>query len=302
MFDYQGILPRYVAGGSPSEDTLKHYNYEIENFLTWCSHNAYDPLKDISEQEGFQYLDYLNKQEYSAATINIKIAAARTFYFVANKLNLFGVNPFEDIKPKKAAYDDTDFDFFTVEELQEICKSILERNEPTANRDLAIVMLMSVEGLRTVEVHRMSDEDFNWKNNSILIHGKGRDSYIYPCEDTLNVVKQYLDTRPDPVKDADGTPTFIGYSKKFFGRRISRNGIRWSINHILAAIDKKKSGSSCHTLRHSCGTNLYAETKDLRLVQETLRQKDPMTAARYAHINDRLNDRKTSSISPFSKK
>lgn len=300
MFNYKDKLKTYISGGSPTEDTLRHYNAEIENFLQWCIDNSYEPLTDVKEPEAFQYLEYLTNKEYSAASINLKICAARTYYFVAEKLGVsYGVNPFEKVKPKKAAYDDTDFDFFTVDDLKEICSSILARDDATATRDLAIVMLMAVEGLRTVEVHRMNDKDINWNKKTILIHGKGRDAYIYPCEDTFDVMKKYLKDRPEPLADEQGTPFFIGFSKHYFGARISRNGIRWAINHILLSVDKKKDGSSCHTLRHSCGTNLYNETKDLRLVQETLRQKDPQTAARYAHINQKLNDRQTGQISPL---
>lgn len=300
MFDYQDFLPRYVAGGAPTEDTLKHYNTEIDNFLIWCNDNGYSPMKDIEEQEAFQYLDYLNKQNYSAASVNLKICAARTYYHVAIKLNQCSDNPFANVKPKKPVYDDSDFDYFNLEELKEICNSIMKRNDPTAKRDLAIFVLMSVEGLRTIEIHRLNDQDINWNKGAILIHGKGKDSYIYPCEDSFRVLKNYIESRPAPTPDTDGTPTFIGYTPKFFGQRISRNGIRWSINHILLSVDKKKKGSSCHTLRHSCGTNLYTETKDLRLVQETLRHTDPQTTARYSHVVDRSANRRTSAISPFT--
>lgn len=302
MFNYQDKLSMYIAGGAPTADTLRHYNTEIENFLNWCSLNSYDPLKDVEEPEAFQYLDYLNKKDYSPASINLKICAARTFYFVAKKLKVFGDNPFEAVKPKKANYDDTDFEFLSLEELNAICQSVINRNDATASRDLAIVMLMAVEGLRTVEVHRMNDQDINFNKKSILIHGKGRDAYIYPCEDTFTILEKYLSERPEPVDDEEGTPTFIGFSPKFYAMRISRNGIRWAINHVLEINEKKTKGNSCHMLRHSCGTNLYNETKDLRLVQETLRQKDPQTAARYAHVNQRLNERNTAQISPFKNK
>ena len=300
-FDVKAIVPRYIAGGAPTSDTLRHYDEEISNFLNWCSGNAYEPLKDIAEPEAYQYLDYLTSQLLSPATINLKICAARTFYFVANRLNLFGENPFKTVKPKKPVYDDADFEFFNIEELKEICEYIIARNDIVSNRDLAIVMLMAVEGLRTVEVHRMSDEDINWKNKSILVHGKGRDSYIYPCEDTFEILQKYLDTRIEPVRDEQGTPTFISYSAKYEGSRISRNGLRWIINAILTALGKKTEGNSCHSLRHSCGTNLYSATKDLRLVQETLRHKDPMTSARYAHAAERIEQRQTSQASPFKK-
>lgn len=293
-------LPMYVAGGSPSEDTLRHYNTEIDNFLKWCNDNDYEPLVDIDEKEAFQYLHFLTEQKYALTSINLKIAAAKTFYFVASKLKLSDKNPFEDVKPKTAHPEDADFHFFKTEEIKVIIDYILQRNDIAVDRDISMIMLMAVEGLRTVEVHRMSDKDIDWKNNRILVHGKGRDSYIYPCYDTLELLRKYLECRPTPTDDELGTPTFIGYSKKFFGERISRNGIRFSINEILKAVGMKQKGDSCHVLRHSCGTNLYSQTKDLRLVQETLRHTNPQTTARYTHIVDRIEDRQTNKISPFN--
>lgn len=295
-------LPNFVAGGRPSEDTLKHYTEEIDNYLNWCKDNGYNEFEDVKELEAFQYLHYLtNIKNYSAASICLKISAAKTFYFVAKKFGMIGINPFEDVKPKPPVYDDAEFDFFTLADLQTICENIKARTDETAKRDLAIVMLMAVEGCRTVEIYRMNDTDINFERNAILIHGKGKDGYIYPCADTMDCLKDYIAHRPEPANDEQGTPTFIGYSKKFFGARISRNGIRWAVNHILLAVDKKKKGSCCHTLRHSCGTNLYQETRDLRLVQETLRHTDVTTSSRYAHVVDRLEDRKTAKISPLNK-
>lgn len=297
MEQIKDLIPNYIAGGRPADDTLRHYNAEIDNFLAWCDDNGYNPLVDINATDAIQYMHYLFAQHFAPASVNLKICAARTFYHVAIKLKLCTLNPFADVHPRVPAYDD-DCDFFNPEELKQIYNSIIARDDITAKRDLAIFMLMAVEGLRTVEIHRMNDADINWERKSILVHGKGRDSYIYPCDDTLSTIKCYIDSRPAPLNDKDGTPTFIGFSPKFLGARISRNGIRWAINHILLTVDKKTKGNSCHTLRHSCGTNLYAGTKDLRLVQETLRHKDPQTTARYAHVVDRLTQRPTSIISP----
>ena len=294
-------LPLYVAGGLPSEDTLRHYNTEIDNFLTWCNGNAYNPLTDIDDREAYQYLKFLTDKKYSKASISLKISAAKTFYFVAKKLKLVEANPFDDVKTKRALNDDTEFNYFTTDEIKKIIEYIISRADMATDRDIAMVMLMAVEGLRTVEIHRLSDEDIDLKNNRILIHGKGRDSYIYPCQDTFDVMQKYWVKRPAPVTDEQGTPFFVGYSKKYFGERISRNGIRFTVNAILRAVNLKKHGDSCHVLRHSCGTNLYSETKDLRLVQETLRHTDPQTTARYTHIKERMEDRQTAKLSPFAK-
>lgn len=297
MFDFKEILPAYIAHGKPSADTLRHYETEISNFLNWVEGNGYDPLK-IDENDARQYLAYLTERGYSDASVAIKIAAARTYYFITTKLKLTAENPFQDVKAKAPVYDDADFDYLTVDEIAELCAVLKSSPSVTSVRNLAIVMLMAVEGLRTVEVSRMNDEDINRRNASILIHGKGRDAFIYPCQDTIDILEHYIQIRPTSIKDDNGTPTFISLASNFLGTRITRTGIRWAINSVLTAAEKKKRGASCHMLRHSCGTNLYAKTKDLRLVQEVLRQKDPAVTARYTHVN-RRDYRKTGDISPF---
>lgn len=302
MFDYKAILPGFVSNGQPATDTINKYFYEIDKWLEYCHDNDYDPIKDITEQDAADYIQFLTSKNYKPASINIKVAAIKMFYFVAERLKVRTDNPFSLLKAKAVAYDDADFNYLTPADLKNLCNSIINSNSKniTIKRNLAIVMFMAVEGLRTVEVHRMSLQDFNHRNKSLLVHGKGRDAYIYPCDDTFNVFDAYLKSLSNVTvyDDKDGTPAFISLAVKTYGERITRTGIRFAINHVLESSIDRKKGDSCHMLRHSCGTNLYAETKDLRLVQETLRQRNPSTTARYAHVNDRINDRQTANISP----
>lgn len=298
MFDYKKLLPLFIAHGNPSKDTLRHYTDEIDNYLQWVDGNDFDAMA-ITDLDARIFLRYLIESGYSEASVNLKIAAVRTFYNIAKQTGAISVNPFADIKAKSPSYDDTDFIYLSNDEVAAICQSLANSTNAVNLRNLSIVMLMAVEGLRTVEVHRMSDTDYNPKNNALFIHGKGHDGFIYPCRDTLTIIARYLDVRPDPIADEFGVPTFVSFAKSAFGKRISRNGIRWSINNILRDNGKKQKGASCHMLRHSCGTNLYAATKDIRLVQETLRQKDPATTARYAHVNQRLENRATEQLSPW---
>lgn len=301
MFDVQKFLPLFIAGGSPSSDTLRHYQTEIHNFNLWCEQQNLQPA-DVTELDARQYIHFLTSKNYSPASIKIKSAAIKNYYKIAVQLQIVNHNPFDNLKTKTPTYDDTDFDFLSLDELKTLCQTAQNQPEPYQSRNLAIIMLMATEGLRTVEIHRLSDEDINFKRSTIFVHGKGHNDFIYPCQDTMSVLDKYISQRTAPTKDSNGTPTFISFTQKFYGQRISRNGIRSIVNQLLINAELKTSGNSCHMLRHSCGTNLYAETKDLRLVQETLRQRTPEMAARYAHVNTRLNDRTTSRISPLQKK
>ena len=114
---------------------------------------------------------------------------------------------------------------------------------------------------------------------------------IYPCDETFAVLEEYLKAIPtDRTIKKDGvlTPLILSSSNRNLMGRISRNGIRSIMNKTLNACNLKNPGCTCHIFRHSCGTNLYQETKDLRLVQEVLRHRDPKITARYAHVADRM--------------
>ncbi len=297
---YKKYFPLYIANGNPSEDTVKSYNVETANYIDWC-YNVGVNYETATDLDARIYLRDLAKN-YAPATIAIKISAVKTFYNMALKLDVVTKNPFSDIKTKTQSIDDSDFTYLTPSEIGDLLKANekAELPETTKKRNAAIIMLMAVEGLRTIEINRMNDEDINLESQKILIHGKGHDGFIFPCADTMKILKSYLAIRPRPSSAGKVHPTFISFSAKTELERLSRSGIRWIINQSLIAARKKKRGVSCHSLRHSCGTNLYQATKDLRLVQETLRQKNPSVTARYAHIGDRMTNRTTEKISPFN--
>ena len=164
-------------------------------------------------------------------------------------------------------------------------------------RDLVIIFLMALEGLRTVEIHRMSISHIDQEKKAIKVIGKGHNDYIYPRDDTFNLLIKYLKTKEAaPIADTIGVPVFTSTSNNKTGCRISRRNIRSAVDGILAAAGFKMPGKSCHVLRHSCATMLYAETKDLKVVQETLRHKSTQMASRYAHLQNRMENRYTKAI------
>lgn len=62
-------------------------------------------------------------------------------------------------------------------------------------RDKVIIAFMAIEGLRTVEIHRMNEEDINVEQQSILVHGKGKNAMIYPHQDTFTLLMRYLESK-----------------------------------------------------------------------------------------------------------
>lgn len=267
-------LPIYAAGGKPSQDTLRAYKRTGMYFINWLSQHGRNPDAP-TEQDAAEYVAELYAANMKRDGVNQRIAGGRAFYRVASKIGEYtGENPFEKIHGRISNPEDATTEFFTPDELKEIYTKC------ETERERAIFLLMAIEGLRTIEVVRMQIKDYDRKNQRLRVHGKGdHDAWIYPSELTQDTLSNYIGTRVFGnvfVNDIDGSP-------------LTREGVKYIVNRMLRRAGLKKRGASCHALRHSCGTNLYAVTKDLRLVQETLRHHSPQVTARYTHITNRRN-------------
>ena len=302
---YPEFIQRVIAKGNPSSDTMRHYCNQIDFFIRWCLANQRNPLT-MNEYQLLMYREFLINRQYKADSIQVMLVAVRAFYAAARKLELIRDNPAAEVEaPTAGSSGDSLLHIYTPQQMNEIVRVIDEDKVPfTRYRNKLILYLMGVEGLRNIEVHRACVEDVNWEAKAIMIRGKGhkgRQEPIYPCDETFAVLEEYLKAIPtDRTIKKDGvlTPLILSSSNRNLMGRISRNGIRSIMNKTLNACNLKNPGCTCHIFRHSCGTNLYQETKDLRLVQEVLRHRDPKITARYAHVADRLTKRYTSRLVP----
>lgn len=295
---WQEILPRYIGHGRPAFDTMVHYTSYINQFFDWCAAIHRHPM-EVTDYEMRGFLEWLYGQGYKDDTIAVKLVAIRRFFAAAERLHIIAENPCQDIYVPNATPDEL-IHFFTPDQLYEICTFYGENEDAfLRERNISIVYLMGVEGMRNVEIHRMNREDIDMDVNSIFVRGKGHDRRIFPCEETMAHLRAYLAACPAKVaKDGAFTPMFLSASRGHKFGRLSRNGIRFIMDQSLIETGFKKPGVSCHAFRHSAGTNLYAATKDLRLVQDTLGHRDPKTTARYAHVQERMNNRRTAAIVP----
>lgn len=309
VMHYAEFIPRVIAKGNPSSDTMRHYCNQIDFFIRWCLEKQRHPLV-IHEYQMLMYREFLLNRQYKPDSIQIMLAAVRAFYSAAKKLELITVNPAAGVEaPTIGTTNDAMLHFYTPRQMNEVIHIFAEDKDPfTRYRNKLILYLMGVEGLRNIEVHRACLQDINWKEKVIMIRGKGakgRMEPIYPCDETFELLEDYIKAIPtdhEVKKDGVLTPLILSSSNRNYLGRISRNGIRSIMNKALAACNLKHPGYSCHVFRHSCGTNLYRETKDLRLVQEYLRHRDPKVTARYAHVADRLSKRYTSKLVPHDDK
>ena len=300
LLNYKTLLKRYLSQGEPAEDTLRSYYSFIDSYIKWCLANKVHPLK-INEYQFMYYRDYLIKANFKKGSIKVKLNAIKQFYNLAVKLKLIEINPAKDVGVKLREHEElAPMKFLNLEQLKTLLFTIPSYDEKHIEylRDKLIIMFMALEGLRTVEVHRMSVNDIDWERKTIYIHGKGHNDFIYPRNDILLLLKKYLEIRPFSFAFIDefGEPVFTTLTNQVKGKRMDRRGIRYNVDKWLTKAGFKQKGISCHMLRHTCGTLLYKDTKDLQIVKEVLRHSNVNITSKYAHIYNNLDKRYTSEI------
>jgi integrase/recombinase XerD len=227
--------------------------------------------------------------------VAIKLTLVRRFYDAAVRAGLRVDNPAAGVHAPRGKRAAEDFGYLSEGELalllHAVRKRVDKRGQPLLQdlRDKALLALLSLQGLRTVEITRANVDDLQRRDEqwALLVRGKGHDRLIYLREDVGQAVDAYLDTRDLVLPDALGLPLMTAVGNRAGGKRLSRRGVRTIIDGHLCRLDLKRPGVSNHALRHTGATLAYKYTHDLRAVQDMLGHADPRTTARYARVIDK---------------
>ena len=147
----------------------------------------------------------------------------------------------------------------------------------TGQRDRCMLKLMLNSGLRPSEVLNLTWRDVDLQTGKVMVReGKGKkDRQVWVAEGTLELMRKWREASPE-------SPYCFPTLK---GRRINDRVFRAMVKRraLKVGIDKDVHP---HTLRHTYATELYRETKDIRLVQKVLGHADLSTTMIYTHIVD----------------
>lgn len=166
-----------VANGDASEDTVYNCRNEVELWAVWCI------------EEGFD---------------------------AARSAGLRPDNPAAGVKSPRVRHATEDFKYLCDEELAKLLSVIPDPEQTTGRekvrrlRNLLMIRMMALQGVRTVEVQRANVEDLTEKGENLvlLVRGKTRGRIVYLRPDTAERLKAYLALRGEVVRDQAGT---LGY-------------------------------------------------------------------------------------------
>ncbi|HTJ52757.1 MAG TPA: tyrosine-type recombinase/integrase [Cyclobacteriaceae bacterium] len=138
-------------------------------------------------------------------------------------------------------------------------------------RDRAIIALMAWNGLRTIEVLRLTVGDVKILQGKISIWGKGKSEKSKDTIKLSSVAKKELYSYVRKERITKG---------KLFGT-ITRTELDQLINSYFKRL-RVKGKLSPHSLRHTAGQLMYEKNIPLELIQKTLRHADMRTTMIYS--------------------
>lgn len=162
---------------------------------------------------------------------------------------------------------------------QERFLSTFNRRYRTPHRNLCLCRSMLEVGLRASEAVSLKPEHLNMMSCRLIVReGKGaKDRTLWINPSLRDEIGRWLERR---VESRWLFPTR-------FGTRIKTSYLRRMVKRQARKAQVQEwERVSPHTLRHTFATDLYRETKDLRLVQKALGHSSIKTTQIYIHLVD----------------
>lgn len=224
------------------------------------------------------FVQHLKDNQYSAFTINLYLSAIK-------QLAAWCIRRREDLKlgedQLNALRDIDDVRGLAIE--RTFYKDSLETNERhqvlgdvETVHDKAVLVLLGLEGLRTVEVTRLKLGDLDFDRHQLQVLGKGKSTkkaikFFAACRQVLQTYLEETNRWPIPQ----------GRRGEYLFDDLKTHQIRYIVDKQLRKHGLKRVGMSAHSLRHTVGQLLLEEGVSLEHVQQHLRHETLETTQFY---------------------
>jgi len=255
---------------------------------------CYSSIVKVSETKDGDDVLKEYKRSNSKTTAARKLSTLKKLYHYYNNLSpdeeyAISNDPVSSIKQMKESkqeiryLDDkaTSAMFSCIESGDGLAGKSRKWNEKTRSRDKAIIALFLGTGLRVSELAGINVQDVNFDSNSIHVFRKEhRSDTVYMSDEVAAALLSYMqDSRVQvykPDKDNENA-LFISYKHS----RMSVSAIERCVKKYTQ-VATGENGYSCHKLRDTFGTRVYAETGgNAKKVQTAMNHKSASTSLDY---------------------
>jgi site-specific recombinase XerD len=155
----------------------------------------------------------------------LELTLVRRFYEAAIRAGLRLDNPAAGVRAPRGKRAAEDFGYLSEGELALLLRAVPQRVDKLGHplvqdlRDKALLALLSLQVLRTVEITRANVDDLQRRDDhwALLVRGKGHDRLIYLRADVAEAVQLYLVARGEVPPDALGLPLMTAVGNRAGG-------------------------------------------------------------------------------------
>ncbi len=263
-----------------SDNTLDAYVRDIKKLESFATTDLGEISPQIISYENLQEFIYqLSKKKISERSQARGISSIKAFFKFLLEEEYRDDNPSSLLEgPKLGLYLP---DTLSIDDIDRIIDNI-EKHTDIGKRNQCILEVLYGCGLRVSELVDLKISNINFKENFIIVEGKGEKTRLVP------LAKSTADCILDYIKNVRGNAKI---NKKFedilFLNTRGTNMSRVIVFIIIKELTQKagiNKSISPHTFRHSFATHLLQNGADLRFIQEMLGHSSITTTQVYTHL------------------
>lgn len=235
--------------------------------------------KDLSKTLMLQYYEDLRLRKVRDSSIKAEHVRIKSFCAYLYKKDLYD-DIMKDIEPPTGEYREKQC--LTAAELNTLLKRI------TDIRDKTIVSLMSICGLRCIEISEMQWGDI--QADRMIVRGKGRAEKNTAIVLPISIQRLLLDLKRTTNGKTDPEDyVFISETRRSHAP-ISATNISKIVRAILRDKLPEKKAITPHGLRHTAITLAIEAGMDIHRVSKFARHKSIATTSVYIHDNEKFSN------------
>jgi len=151
------------------------------------------------------------------------------------------------------------------------------------SRDLAIVGLMLLQGLRSQEVRDLNREDLLLPEAQIRVSGKGNKPRLLPlAPETVQLLDHYLRFERPERPDTRSAPLFVSLKGRARGARMTAAGLRSLFRYHRQTTGVKLANP--HRFRHTFASDMVCAGVSLPALMQLLGHAHIQTTLIYVHV------------------
>lgn len=257
--------------------TLRSYGDDVRQFMLFCGFETEPPnYPSITHRHVRAWVSHLISQGITPRSANRKLSSLRSFFKFLIREGVVKTNPLSKVLSPKISKRLPEF--VPDSDMQKFDTEVLFDNSFEGQRNLLIVSLLYMTGMRLSELVGLRVDSVNLASDSIRVIGKGNKERLIPLHPKLRpIIINYNSVRSKV--DTKGSKAYFLTVK---GEPVYSKLVYRVVKHYLSMITPLQKRSP-HVLRHSFATHLLNQGADLNAIKELLGHASLSATQVYTH-------------------